>query len=669
MRIQCTEGEILVTCRGRPILRHSVERPCLDVGVGRETVFMRHGNFDVRDRLAERIPLRRFKAEKTHDGLRILFTCDEDTIRYELRLSMRPGYLVMEGACGSPRFNRIWLRLEADGQEHVYGLGEQFSSLDHRGRRYPIFTSEQGVGRNKRTQTTFLADCSDNGGGDYWTTYFPQATFISSRMYFFHLYGHPYAEISLEEPDCHEVHQWGAGLNAVIGYADSYPGLMESLSGLLGRQPPLPAWSFDGLWLGVQGGSARSNGMLDRMLEAGTAVCAVWTQDWVGQRVTSFGKRLKWDWLWDRQRYPTLKDDIDRRAGQGIAWMGYINPHLAQDGQLFKEASGNAYLVRNRDGEDYLVDFGEFSGGFVDLTNPDAFAWMKGVIRRNMIDLGLSGWMVDFGEYLPVDCVLFSGQDGIQAHNEWPVLWARVNDEAVRDSGKLGEIAFFTRAGGSGVQRFSPMMFAGDQCVDWSADDGLPSVLNAALSLAMTGFGMFTFDIGGYTALFGMSRSRELLLRGCELAAFTPVMRTHEGNRPDVNHQAYSDGETIAFFSRFSRIHRVLAPYIRSLAALNSEKGHPVMRPLFYHYPQDEEAHRVLYEFLLGPDILVSPVVEEGKEERLLYLPQDQWIHLWSGKGYDGGWHTVPAPLGHPPVFFRALGEAASLIGEIRRIC
>ncbi|MFL1587060.1 hypothetical protein NKZ05_21525, partial [Stutzerimonas stutzeri] len=85
--------------------------------------------------------------------------------------------------------------------------------------------------------------------------------------------------------------------------------------------------------------------------------------------------------------------------------------------------------------------------------------------------------------------------------------------------------------------------------VDWSLDDGLASVVPAALSLAMTGHGLHHSDIGGYTTLFEMKRSKELLLRWCDFSAFTPMMRTHEGNRPGDNWQFDGDAETIVDWS------------------------------------------------------------------------------------------------------------------------
>ena len=180
--------------------------------------------------------------------------------------------------------------------------------------------------------------------------------------------------------------------------------------------------------------------------------------------------------------------------------------------------------------------------------------------------------MADFGEYLPTDAVLYNGISAELAHNKWPALWARCNREAVDEAERDGlvpeeDIVYFMRAGsagsgcGSGSQRYCPLMWAGDQNVDWSEDDGLPSVIPAALSLGMSGHGLHHSDMGGYTTLYGMKRSKELFMRWAELATFTAMMRGHEGNRPAENWQFDSDDETLshlAAMSGFSRRNEAL---------------------------------------------------------------------------------------------------------------
>src|SRR5262249_27273764 len=153
---------------------------------------------------------------------------------------------------------------------------------------------------------------------------------------------------------------------------------------------------------------------------------------------------------------------------EGIRFLGYVNPYLCDDGVLFKEAEDADYFVKDASGRIALIDFGEFYCGIVDFTNPDAAAWFsEEIIGARMLDYGLSGWMADFGEYLPVDVRLASGADARFAHNHWPTLWAEINAKAVASRGRTGEAVFFMRAGFTGIQKSCPLLWAGDQSVDF----------------------------------------------------------------------------------------------------------------------------------------------------------------------------------------------------------
>ena len=225
------------------------------------------------------------------------------------------------------------------------------------------------------------------------------------------------------------------------------------------------------------------------------------------------------------------------------------------------------------------------------------------------------------------------------------------------------------RAGAAGSQKYSTLLWAGDQCVDWSEDDGLPSVITSALTAGMSGFGLHTCDAGGYTTLFGLHRDEELLLRWLEFTCFSPVMRTHEGNRPDDNIQLYSSREIINRAARLSHIHTALLPYLKVCVEENAEQGIPVMRPLFYDAPHCERAYdRELYSYLLGDELLAAPVVAPGETQRSLWLPEGEWVHLWSGREYSAGNVSVPAPMGEPPVFYKKNGRFAELFRTIPEI-
>ncbi|MDM8923336.1 alpha-glucosidase [Escherichia coli] len=578
------------------------------------------------------------------------------------------GRLLLELQNDNLNHNRIWLRLAAQPEDHIYGCGEQFSYFDLRGKPFPLWTSEQGVGRNKQTYVTWQADCKENAGGDYYWTFFPQPTFVSTQKYYCHVDNSCYMNFDFSAPEYHELALWEDKATLRFECADTYISLLEKLTALLGRQPELPDWIYDGVTLGIQGGTEVCQKKLDTMRNAGVKVNGIWAQDWSGIRMTSFGKRVMWNWKWNSENYPQLDSRIKQWNQEGVQFLAYINPYVASDKDLCEEAAKRGYLAKDASGGDYLVEFGEFYGGVVDLTNPEAYAWFKEVIKKNMIELGCGGWMADFGEYLPTDTYLHNGVSAEIMHNAWPALWAKCNYEALEETGKLGEILFFMRAGSTGSQKYSTMMWAGDQNVDWSLDDGLASVVPAALSLAMTGHGLHHSDIGGYTTLFEMKRSKELLLRWCDFSAFTPMMRTHEGNRPGDNWQFDGDAETIAHFARMTTVFTTLKPYLKEAVALNAKSGLPVMRPLFLHYEDDAHTYTLKYQYLLGRDILVAPVHEEGRSDWTLYLPEDNWVHVWTGEAFRGGEVTVNAPIGKPPVFYRADSEWAALFASLKSI-
>ncbi|MCK4513646.1 MAG: alpha-glucosidase, partial [Spirochaetaceae bacterium] len=199
---------------------------------------------------------------------------------------------------------------------------------------------------------------------------------------------------------------------------------------------------------------------------------------------------------------------------------------------------------------------------------------------------------------------------------------------------------------------------AGDQMVDWSRHDGLPSVIPAALSSGMVGIGVSHSDLGGFTSLFGKKRTKELFMRWAEHSAFTPIMRSHEGNRPDQNWQWDGDAETIQHLARMAKIYVALAPYRRFVLEEYYATGLPAMRPVVLHYPDrgagDEGNGRRVSRYLLGRDLFVRPVVHPGVRRVTVDLPEDNWVHLWSGKRFPGGRAIVDAPFGGPPVFYRA---------------
>ena len=192
-------------------------------------------------------------------------------------------------------------------------------------------------------------------------------------------------------------------------------------------------------------------------------------------------------------------------------------------------------------------------------------------------------------------------------------------------------------------------------------------VICAALSAGLLGNAHHHSDTGGYTSLFDTTRSPELAMRWAEMAAFTSMIRTHEGNRPRANTQYDDSPELLAHFARMTRIYAHLAPYLRTLSHEAADTGLPIQRPLFLHFEDDPKTYAIQTAYLLGPDLLVAPVIEQGRMDWTTYLPAGtRWVHVWSGEQHEGGRDvTVPAPFGQPPVFYRAGAAEADLFGAL----
>lgn len=670
-----TPGGFTVSVDNTLLLTHTPDSPIFYVGQGNLQATEKSGNFLFDDKVYARIPLPAFKL--SDNGGIWTVELSQGEVTATLRLSAAGDKDVeLSVVSVTSGYTHHWLRITAETEEEIYGAGEQFSFLNlrekvpYKDNIFPIWVNEQGVGRDKRTLTTFFADQQDSAGGDYYTTYFAQPTFISSRKYFCHHDGTNYAVLDFSDANFHEFFVYGPPGKFTFQVSASLTSTVQSVSSFLGSMPDLPDWIQERAIVSVQRGMDNLQAKYNITKQFGVPISAIWIQDWSGQKITSFGDRVFWNWKWDPKHYPGLDQVIQTWAKEGVKVLAYINPNLDADGDLFKEAAAKGYLVKNSTGQVYLRRSVTLIFGQVDLTSPDAYNWYKNVIKTNMIDLGLGGWMADFGEYLATDAVLADGRTGMEAHNEWPALWAKLNREAVEESGKLGEVVFFMRSGFSGTNRYSTLLWNGDQNVDFSLDDGVRSALYGSLGAGMNGATFSHFDIGGYTtsSQFGMVRTRELLLRSAEFAVFTSVFRTHEGNEISSNAQWY-DSQITADFATQAKRFQTLTDYRKAVGKASVASGLPTMRMMSLEFPNNPTP-LPFDQYMFGSDLLVAPVYLQGATSRQVELPalpgNNHWVHVWSGKPVTGGQSLkVDAPLGQPPVYYRSDSQFVSTFQKL----
>lgn len=634
-----------------------------------------------------------------------------------------PGHLQFHLQADNPAVNLTRLHYASTADERFHGFGEQYTHLNLKGHEVPVLSEEGGVGRGRDVIAAAVNLVSPGSSGTEYTTYYAVPQYITSRLQSLFLENTEYAVFDLTQDERVDVRLFSAEMTGRVLAGDSMLALVERFTEFTGRMRPLPDWFNQGAILGLQGGTDKVNGVLDRLAELGTPVAGVWLQDWVGKRQTAAGSQLWWNWELDKDWYPGWDSLVDRiEQDFGGHMLCYINAFLVDASDkgsvrrnLYQEAIDNGYLVMKTPNDVYEVTNTDFDAGMIDFTNPAAVQWLKSVIKDNLIDEGrCRGWMHDFAEALPFDAILHSGEDAAVYHNQYTVDWAKLGREAIEEAGLGDEIVFFNRAGYTHTPTYSTLIWQGDQMTTWDEHDGFKSAVIATLSSGFSGISLTHSDIGGYANMSvaladndscdqilatlgidlcdpGFNRQEDLLLRWMEFSAFTTAYRTHEGLRPETNAQFYSNDTTYAHFDKFAKVYKALAFYREQLFDEAATKGWPVVRHPMMYYPDDADLAEFDDHFFLGEEFLVAPVVDKfvpGFEQsgddqwKKVYFPDADnqvWVHLFTGEKFGkdqpytappfnivnparGHERWVRAPFGSPPVFYR---EGSSVAAQV----
>ena len=652
-----SKTDMLMLRRGKnTLLRHSADRPFATAIRQEKTYTANRGTVKTETVEAERIPLTAVK----NDGDTVVLSGGGHALRVTIEKAPLGCVLTLEGEEGwSYEF-----RLPAKKHEAVFGGGEQYRQVNHRGEKVVNFVSEH-IKAATIIEKALLPRClyrpkkHGNIG-----SYAPMPVYMTdeNRLIFFDTSSDGTADFTAADHFRFRFDHCPKTLTLLSG--KNLPELCRALADLLPNRQYLPDWCNEGMILGVQGGTETVVDKAFAMLDAGAKISAVWCQDWSGEIRTIMGKQVWWNWEVDEKLYPGLREAIQKLNARGVKFLGYINPYLVKDGRLYNECKDRGWLITHTDGSVYHIKSTTFDAGMLDLTNPEAVRYIKDVlIGKNMLDLGISGWMADFGEYLPVDCVLHEG-DPAMLHNVWPVLWAKINREAIEEHGAK-DAMFFTRSGYLGIQEYAPILWNGDQHTD-TIDYGMPCVMPASFSLGFSGVPMVHCDIGGFFSFGKMKRSEALFTRWMEMGCFSLLMRSHESIRPWANAQ-FDAPDVKAHTVRLTNIHAALKPYLEHCQALAKE-GLPALRPDFWPEGKAKKG-KDPYAYFLGEDLFVCPVFSEKAAMRTVYLPAGNWVHFWTGADYTGGKkYRVSAPMGETPVFYRKNSAYVSVFEEAGKI-
>ncbi len=375
------------------------------------------------------------------------------------------------------------------------------------------------------------------------------------------------------------------------------------------------------------------------------------------------------------------EDDIRARTSamhdRGLAVLGYLNPILCTSyDAVWDEAVETGALQRRAvDGEPYV--FNSYVGaqdvpvelvGHLDLSTAAGAAIFSGEVDQLLRD-GNDGWMEDFGEYTPFDAVSGDGTPGAELHNRFARDYhCAAHEDAVARGLRPGR---FVRSGWTGSAACSPMVWSGDPTVGWGFD-GLASQVTSALSAGTSGISMWSSDTGGFFALGLNELSEELLARWVGFSTWTPTLRTRVDGvavPPKDRPQVFTD-PVLPLFRKGASLHQQLLPYLEAATSTYETTGMPVMRHHVLTHPDDGALVSRDDQYMLGPDLLVAPVVDEGTTTRSLRLPTGDWVELERSWRFDpdgegglalttprvhagGGELTVDAPVDEVPVFAR----------------
>ncbi|PWN52561.1 hypothetical protein IE53DRAFT_273455 [Violaceomyces palustris] len=481
---------------------------------------------------------------------------------------------------------------------------------------------------------------------------------------------------------------------------------ITSLTKVTGRQPKLPEWTHTGAVLGIQGGQEKVEGIIREAKLYDLPVAAVWLQDWCGTRLQEGMynisiSRLWWNWEADSSLYPNWTDWVSHLETEyGVRTMSYVNTFLADvktkstgyKRSFYSEAKEGGRLVINstqseqrgeqeRVGEPWRITSGPgIEAGLLDISNPTTVEWFKELVKEQLYSSArISGAMNDFGEFLSVD-------DGVQLsgglvrarsfHNLYPEVWSRLMRSVVEEMSLEDRVVGFHRSASTFSARFTNLFWVGDQNVAWGPEDGLGASISSKLHMGFSGFGVSHSDVGGYTTVlaadFNVTRSLELLGRWGEVEALSSALfRTHEGNIPSVNVQAYTDEKSYRYHSFNARLFVSLADYRARLLKEYEDLGWPLVRHTAVYSDSDEDWDRIRDQsFFLGDRMFVQPVLkprsaEDGDDDEVIVqLPRDpsgrakSFKHIWTGNVYSAGEQVrVPAPYGRIPAFVVVVEE------------
>ena len=420
-----------------------------------------------------------------------------------------------------------------------------------------------------------------------------------------------------------------------VGTADE---VIASYRHLTGSCPEMPSWALGYIHCRERFHSSDEILQTANRFRSEHLPVSMLVQDW------QYWGRHGWNSMrFDEAHYPDPKALTDSLHRMGMRLMLSVWSKIDRTSEVGRQMSEKDYYIPGTD--------------WIDFFNPDAAACYWKHFEERLVPLGIDAWWQDATEPenddlagRRVNCEKWSGE---QVRNVYPLLVCKTVYEGLKKNEKCPMI--LTRCGFPGIQRYGVALWSGDVGNDWET---FRRQLTAGLGIQAAGIPWWTYDAGGFFRPGDQYTNQdyiERMLRWIETSVYLPLMRVH-GYMSDTEPWNYGP-EAQAIIADCLRERYRLLPYIERCAKAVSEQGYTLMRPLVFDFADDPEALRQPYEYMFGPDLLISPVTEPRVTTWRTYLPRHEggWFDYRTGQHYDGGQYvTTPVTRAYIPVFLRA---------------
>lgn len=380
------------------------------------------------------------------------------------------------------------------------------------------------------------------------------------------------------------------------------------------------------------------------------------------------GKRY---FTWDSKVFPTPVDMINNVAYYGRKMVTIVDPHIKRDDDypVHKDATEQGVYVKKSDG---VTDFDGWcwpgSSSYVDFTSPRARKWWAERFRFDKY-LGSTNDLYTWNDMnepsvfngvevsMAKECKNLDGAE----HREWHNLYGMYMQQATMEGLLLRQQNqpglempsshrpfVLSRSFYAGAQKFGSI-WTGDNESKWSHLNYATKMLLSMSSVSLSFVGA---DVGGF---FG-NPEPELMLRWLQAAAFQPFFRGHAHHDAKRREPYVFDDPIRSHLCNAIRSRYFILPYMYTLFHEASQTGTPVMRPLWMEFERDTKVFKTDHQYMLGPALLVQPVVEPNVVQSNVYLPEEGsvWYNYWTLEKLSGGKeYTVASKLDSIPVFQR----------------